>query len=282
MAFWDDLGEKVEEGVGGYTDPWGIRDKGVDWYKKQGGPYPGLGRDDIAKHFANPNTWWEAGKDPGSVPDYLKEWWKNLSERGEDPGVPKYEGGPGVGGELEDLSGKRKELLKNLKMTEGQAMGRLTEQTLQTQGAVDRQLNSLLKDSGVSFGQAKRLAGAQQAQAGLLRSGFTQSRMEGLSSNQLQAEGALTSQADQLKRQADLTRLQAGEQVTNRRKEIQNRLLDLEIAGLSSARFNEEIQTIRLDFDKFVNDLSISSQAKQDLAGALGGLGQLGGYAASS
>lgn len=183
---------------------------------------------------------------------------------------------------LGEIKSSREKTLRDLQVQEAQAKGILLQRTSESGRAIDEQLSKLLEESGFGFGQVRRQIGGQQGTTGLLRSGFTGQRLADSRSAQFETESGLRSSAETQKRGAERAAIQAQRGVADRRIEIQNRLTDLEIQGLSSARFIEESAKMKQDFNTFVTDLQVSSQDKQLLGSIIGGALGLGALAASS
>jgi hypothetical protein len=105
-------------------------------------------------------------------------------------------------------------------------------------------------------------------------------RLAGADISKLQTMSQARKRAEEKKRGVSEQVRGAKQSAIDKRREIQNRLLDLEIQGLESARFQQETSQAKADFNSFINQLDMNAQSKADLAGVLAGVGTLAGMGA--
>lgn len=179
--------------------------------------------------------------------------------------------------QLATLEQQRQKTLAELQATEAQMKGSLLSQTGETGKAIDKQLSQLIGQTGYFTGLANQTTAASMAAKGMGRSGMTAGALQSNALRGQQAIGTARQTAETQKRSVSQNAIDAQQQVADKRKEIANRLTDLEISGLKDQRMQEEMTTMKAQFTDFVNNLKMSTQAKQDLYGMLGGLGTLGG-----
>lgn len=175
------------------------------------------------------------------------------------------------------LTEEQKTLMDKSKKTEATYKSGLLRQSDATMGAIDRALASLIDQTGFTAGLTKQAVGGNMASAGLLRSGQTASKLQGVDVRKASAVTDLTGQRNQQITKVKNTRDSAIKTVDDRRTQIQNQLKMAEISGLKDLAYQEQQMKINMEMKQYITDLGLSSMNTKAMMDALGSLGQMAG-----
>lgn len=153
----------------------------------------------------------------------------------------------------------------------------LMEKTEASQKALDSVLASLIDQTGYSAGLSKQAIASQQAGQGLLRTGQTGSRLQGVDIAEMAGKADLRSKAETQRRSIADSAGESIKSVNERRKGIEQQMKIAELKGQQSLDFQEAQLNIKMEFDTLINDMQIAASAKQDLQSIIASLGYLGG-----
>ena len=157
---------------------------------------------------------------------------------------------------------------------------KLGRETTKTAGAVDNLLASLIDQAGFTAGLAKQAIGSQQAERGMLRSGQTAQRYEGVDVAKSGQVANYTAQRNSQVRKIYDVKENAFQKMEDRRKEIQMQLKNAEAQGMASLDYQKQALEMKMNMDQFITDLNISSQATKDIMAMLNGLATMAGVGA--
>lgn len=179
--------------------------------------------------------------------------------------------------ELDNLRGEFEKTLEKSRAKEDQFRGALSRQTGASTEAVDRLLSSLIDQTGYVTGLTKQVVGSQMADRGILRSGQTAKRLEGVDEAKAREVGTLVGQRNEQIRKIKDTQRQALQKVEDRRFEIEHKFKEARLMGYQDIAYKEKLMQLDMEAKRYINELELNAQSTQALFDALGGLAQLGG-----
>ena len=166
------------------------------------------------------------------------------------------------------------------RIEEEKTKDKLNQATSKTASAVDTLLASLIDQTGYTAGLSKQAIGSQQAERGMLRSGQTAQRYEGVDVAQGAAVTDYTKQRNAQVRKIYDTRNNAFQGMSDKRKQIQMQLNNIEAQGMASLDYQQQALEMKMNMDQFITDMKMSSQATKDTMAMLNSLGTLAGVGA--
>lgn len=147
----------------------------------------------------------------------------------------------------------------------------------ETSKAIDKQLAALINQTGFVTGLQKQAIAGQQSDRGMLRSGQTSQQLQGAELQKQSTIGQLRAQSEQQKYNVGLATAEAQKEVSAKKEQLANRLVDLEIQGLSGLKFQEEATRLDQEYKMMLDRLATSAANKQALMGIFGGAAQAAG-----
>jgi hypothetical protein len=172
--------------------------------------------------------------------------------------------------ELEDL-------MKDSETKEMQLKEEMIKKASESTKAVNALLESLMEQTGYNTGLMKQAASHSAAERGVLRSGQTASRLEGVDYAGAAQKTRLIDQRNQQVRQIRSATEKAQKQVQDRRFEIEQQLRQAEMLGMQDLAYQEKIMNISMKTKQLISDMDLSSLATKNLLGGLEALGTLAG-----
>jgi len=176
------------------------------------------------------------------------------------------------------IEAQRIKLLKK----ENEARSILGQQTKSTGEAIETRMTGLLEDLDIQANETRQLVGSTFGQRGLDRSTFKMSKLNQLEQELLSQKAGVRSEAERQRAGVQETTQKTLQGISDKRVSAMNRLRDLELQGLNDLSFLKEQEALRLDFEKYIAGLDISSLQKNALMGVLGTAGALGGMYAGT
>ena len=182
--------------------------------------------------------------------------------------------------QIEKKRKARENALEEARLAEEGLRKRLMSQTGLTESAIDKQTAQIIEDTGIGRGLERRAIGAQQAQAGLLRSGFTGQRLQASRLGELKQKAQ--ARASAFERKAGVRRQvsETLQDIDKRRQEMRAQLDEAELNTLTSADYEQRVAQEKLNFNQFLTDLQLGSDQESALLGIIGSLGGIGGMIA--
>ncbi|RPI56125.1 MAG: hypothetical protein EHM49_01005 [Deltaproteobacteria bacterium] len=178
------------------------------------------------------------------------------------------------------LEDETKTLLTRSLTEEEKLKQSLSEKTQEATTAVDNLLSSLMDQTGYVAGLTKQATATNLAGRGILRSGQTTDKLQGIDTALIANRRTLQGQRNEQVAKIEQAQGTAVEAVADRRTEIKNQLKQAEISGLKDLAYQESVMKQKMALEQFINDLGISSENTKALLAGIGSLAKLGGIAA--
>jgi hypothetical protein len=179
--------------------------------------------------------------------------------------------------ELGRLTSERDKVIQRLKSKEDELLGAMTRQGEISQEAIDKQLASLVGQTGYLADVSGQAMGSNMYQRGIGRSGIAAEAQAGIRTREQSLKGQFRSEADMQKDKVKNEIELARKQVLEKRQRVERQILDMQIQTFQSEDYLRQTQAIENEYKEFVMQLELSAAERQAMADLFGGLGQLTG-----
>lgn len=171
----------------------------------------------------------------------------------------------------------RLDLANQMKTEEQKFRNKLLQSSQASEEAINNQLNALIEKTGYNANLRGAAIGANQANAGMLRSGQAAQNLATNKLQEVQQKAALGTSAAEAKYGIRSEMNQQLQGIADKRAQINMKLMEMETAGLNNLSFKQATDQLKMDFGLYIDNLNMSAQNKQDLYAMIGAGGTLAG-----
>jgi hypothetical protein len=166
---------------------------------------------------------------------------------------------------LQDVYSKYDKRALDFQSAENELKGALLKQGSESQRAVDEQLTALLNQNNYMSGLANQATSAQMANRGMLRSGMATNALAGNQYANLETQGNLKRAAVEQKTAIGQNVVDTFQTVADKRRQIEQQLMDLDAKSMQQAEYNSKAQNIEMQYKQMISDYATSAQNKMNL-----------------